>query len=105
MVVRSGILRRLLPVAINRVETTINQDLKAMTPFHGGFSEWLLTCFSAWDKRIRDTYHKDGTTVDSIEFDSMLTDAPSRPASSRAMPHRRASRGAIQPPRLAAFIA
>ena len=73
MVVRSGILRRLLPVAINRVETTINQDLKAMTPFRGGFSEWLLTCFSAWDKRIRDTYHKDGTTVDSIEFDSMLT--------------------------------
>ena len=73
MVVRSGILRRLLPVAINRVETTINQDLKAMTPFHGGFSKWLLTCFSAWDKRIRNTYHKDGTTVDSIEFDSMLT--------------------------------
>ena len=72
MVVRSGILRRLLPVAINRVETTINQDLKAMTPYDLGFSDWLLTCFNAWDKRIRNIYHKDGTTVDSIEFDAML---------------------------------
>ena len=73
MVVRSGILRRLLPVAINRVETTINQDLKAMTPYDLGLSGWLLTCFNAWDKRIRNTYHKDGTTVDSIEFDAMLS--------------------------------
>ncbi len=73
MVVRSGILRRLLPVAINRVETTINQDLKAMTPYDLGFSDWLLTCFNAWDKRIRNKYHKDGTTVDSIEFDAMLS--------------------------------
>ena len=72
MVVRSGILRRLLPVAINRVETTINQDLKAMTPYVPGLSEWLATCFNAWDKRIRGTFHKDGTTVDSIEFDAML---------------------------------
>ena len=73
MVVRSGILRRLLPVAINRVETTINQDLKAMTPYDPRLSDWLLTCFNAWDKRIRDIYHKDGTTVDSIEFDAMLS--------------------------------
>ena len=73
MVVRSGILRRLLPVAINRVETTINQDLKAMTPFEPSLSEWLLTCLSAWDKRIRDSFHKDGTTVDSIEFDALLS--------------------------------
>ena len=72
MVVRSGILRRMLPVAINRVETTINQDLKAMTPYDLKLSDWFLTCFNAWDKRIRDTYHKDGTTVDSIEFDAML---------------------------------
>ena len=73
MVVRSGILRRLLPVAISHVETTINQDLKAMTPYDLGLSGWLLTCFNAWDKRIRNTYHKDGTTVDSIEFDAMLS--------------------------------
>ena len=73
MVVRSGILRRLLPVAINRVKTTINQDLKAMTPYDLRLSDWLITCFNAWDKRIRDIYHKDGTTVDSIEFDAMLT--------------------------------
>ena len=73
MVVRSGILRRLLPVAINRVETTINQDLKAMTPYDPRLSDWLLTCFNAWDERIRDIYHKDGTTVDSIEFDAMLS--------------------------------
>ena len=73
MVVRSGILRRLLPVAINRVETTINQDLKAMTPYDLKLSDWLITCFNAWDKRVRDIYHKDGTTVDSIEFDAMLT--------------------------------
>lgn len=43
-----------------------------MTPYDLGFSDWLLTCFNAWDKRIRNIYHKDGTTVDSIEFDAML---------------------------------
>ena len=73
MVVRSGILRRTLPVAINRIETTINQDLKAMTPYDLMLSDWLIICFNAWDKQIRDTYHKDGTTVDSIEFDAMLS--------------------------------
>ena len=72
VVVRSGILRRVLPVSINMVETTVNQDLKALIPFETKFAQWLYLCFSAWDKKIRDTYHKDGTTVDSIEFDRML---------------------------------
>ena len=44
-----------------------------MTPYNPELNDWLFTCFRAWDKRVRDTYHKDGTTVDSLEFDALLT--------------------------------
>ena len=72
MVTRSGILKRLLPVAVNRMETTINQDLKALVPDEALLSEFLFLTLSAMDDKIRERYHKDGTTVDSLDFDRLI---------------------------------
>lgn len=72
VVTRSGILRRLLPVAVNALPTTVNQDLKAMVPFDVVLTPWLFIAIKGRDEWIRNTYHKDGTTVDSIDFDRMF---------------------------------
>ncbi|WP_078962070.1 restriction endonuclease subunit S [Streptomyces hygroscopicus] len=66
-VVRSGILERTVPVAYVPFETTLNQDMKAISP-HGGIdARWL-----AWSLRAREQYilrhcRKRGTTVASLE--------------------------------------
>ena len=90
IVVRSGILRRILPVAINHMATTINQDIKALITFAGIQSEYIALLLKAWDDRIRHVFHKDGTTVDSIDFDRLLNLLV--PIPPRAEQHRIVSR-------------
>ena len=69
MVTRSGILRRTLPLAVIVKESTVNQDIKTInTPF-GEISEFLYWYFSALEKEILEKYQKDGTTVESIDFE------------------------------------
>ncbi|MCB2228732.1 MAG: restriction endonuclease subunit S [Desulfarculaceae bacterium] len=67
-VVRSGILRRFLPIALTTVDSTINQDLKALTPYNFINSKFALYACLAHQENIRKTCSKDGTTVESIEF-------------------------------------
>ena len=79
MVTRSGILRRLLPVAMLKRPATVNQDQKAICPYSVSISPWLLTYLKASDSFIRKKYSKSGTTVESIVFDkvkSMLVPLP-----------------------------
>jgi type I restriction enzyme S subunit len=38
---RSGILKRLLPVSINEVECTVNQDIKVIVPFLDSLAVYL----------------------------------------------------------------
>lgn len=67
MVVRSGILARTLPVAINAVPVTINQDMRAFVPekeIDPKFVAWQLI---ADEREILSACSKDGTTVASIE--------------------------------------
>ncbi|WP_302754854.1 restriction endonuclease subunit S [Collinsella intestinalis] len=71
MVTRSGILRRLLPVAILDRPATVNQDQKVILPNDTSLSEWLLCFFKGSDQRIRSDFGKDGTTVESIVFDKV----------------------------------
>ena len=71
MVTRSGILRRLLPVAILGRPSTVNQDQKVVIPIDSSLSEWLLRFFQGSDQRIRSDFGKDGTTVESIVFDKI----------------------------------
>jgi len=67
-VVRSGILRRTLPVALTRIDAAVNQDLKALTPSDHIFADYLLYHALAFNDEIRRSCSKDGTTVESIEF-------------------------------------
>jgi len=70
-VVRSGILRRVLPVAITKIDASINQDLKALTPSKWIFDKYLLFHALAFNEEIRRFCAKDGTTVESIEFSAL----------------------------------
>lgn len=68
MVVRSGILKHTIPVAINDVPVALNQDMKALT-----FSEKVATSefFLRWVQGLNDVlllaWAKQGATVESIE--------------------------------------
>ena len=73
MVTRSGILRRMLPVAMLKKPATVNQDQKAICPFDKSLSLWMLTFLKASDLFIRQNYSKTGTTVESIVFDKVKT--------------------------------
>lgn len=72
VVTRSGILAHSLPVAINAIEVTINQDLKALTPGEGLSSDYLAYALKANERTILDDCVKDGTTVHSVEVPSLL---------------------------------
>ncbi|MED7950367.1 restriction endonuclease subunit S [Streptomyces sp. BE20] len=80
LVVRSGILERKVPIALVPFATTLNQDMKAVSPFDGIDARWL-----AWALRAREDYilancRKRGTTVASLEvpwlMDMMLPVPP-----------------------------
>jgi type I restriction enzyme S subunit len=65
-VVRSGILRRTLPIALTICDVTVNQDLQAFTPSKV-MPEYVYWYVSAKNDDIRKNCSKDGTTVESIE--------------------------------------
>lgn len=65
-VMRSGILRRILPIAIATDRVTINQDLKALIA-EGVELEYLYWYCVAFESDIREKCSKSGTTVESIE--------------------------------------
>lgn len=66
-VTRSGILRHTLPVAIARVQVTINQDLKALQLTPSVNSDYLLRWAQGKNQAIRLDCMKHGTTVQSIK--------------------------------------
>ncbi len=65
-VVRSGILRRILPIAIAPANITVNQDMQAIMPYFHDI-DFLYWYSFANDYQIREQCSKDGTTVESIE--------------------------------------
>ena len=69
MVARSGILKRTFPVAINRVNATVNQDLKVLTPFVEGLERYLQIMFKGMTDFILCDLVKTGTTVQSLKYD------------------------------------
>lgn len=66
IVVRSGIIRRMLPVAIAGQDLTVNQDLQTIKPNDAFISEFVFWFLKANDRDIRENCAKDGTTVDNI---------------------------------------
>jgi type I restriction enzyme S subunit len=65
-VVRSGILRRILPVALTKERSTVNQDIQGLTPYLVN-PEFIYWYSISNEFSIRQTCAKDGTTVESIE--------------------------------------
>jgi len=70
IVVRSGILRRQIPVAITDCETTINQDMKAVICDHHRLVPEFLMMFIVGNQRaLLSIWRKHGATVESLELD------------------------------------
>ena len=68
LVVRSGILSRTIPVAINMVPMALNQDMKALRPRHGIIeSEYLHGLIEGNQAFLLREWTKQGATVESIE--------------------------------------
>ena len=69
LVTRSGILRHSMPLAILEKQATVNQDIKTISLFVSELNEFVFYSIKARESFILKDYHKDGTTVDSIDFD------------------------------------
>lgn len=69
MVIRSGILKHSLPVAINAVPLTVNQDLKAFVPGDRIITRFMATQFKMQEKKILAGVR--AVTADNIEFNSL----------------------------------
>ena len=69
IVVRSGILRRMVPVAINSVECTVNQDLKALCLVMPEMVNYVQLMVRGFQRLILEKLTKTGMTVESIIFD------------------------------------
>lgn len=70
-VMRSGILRRIFPIAIAKTKLCVNQDLQTVflnSKWYPEYVYWFLKCN---ETNIRHTCSKDGTTVESIDANSL----------------------------------
>ena len=70
-VVRSGILQHSIPVAINEVPVTLNQDMKALLPSERVDSRFLAYQIAGCQVELREAWVKQGATVESIEHQRM----------------------------------
>lgn len=72
LVTRSGILRKYLPIAILPKEMAINQDIKAIVTNDKVDPRFLLFALINKEADIRKVCGKEGTTVESVDYPSML---------------------------------
>jgi type I restriction enzyme S subunit len=68
IVARSGILKRTLPVSINKVPAAANQDMKVLAPFVEGQERFLQIMLRALTGFILRNLVKTGTTVQSLKY-------------------------------------
>lgn len=71
MVVRSGILKHTFPVAICDREVTLNQDMRALTPFDGIDARYVAFAIRRLQRHILEECSKDGTTVASVDAERL----------------------------------
>ncbi len=69
MVVRSGILQRTLPVAINTAPVALNQDMKALRFEVEGMAEFVAFLIAGFEHSVLLAWRKQGATVESIEHE------------------------------------
>ena len=83
IVVRSGILRHTLPVALNSVPVALNQDMRAFVLNKNKMiSKYLRWLIDGNQKALLEEWCKAGTTVESIEMEYVLSSSlPTPPIS------------------------
>ncbi|MFM5204591.1 restriction endonuclease subunit S [Aeromonas veronii] len=69
MVVRSGILQRTIPVGMNTIPVTMNQDMKAIRFSSAVYAEWLSFFIKGYEDSLLLDWRKQGATVESIEHE------------------------------------
>lgn len=69
MVVRSGILRHSIPIAVNMVPVSINQDIKAMRLCSDLDPYYFRYFVDGLQRHLLHIWRKPGTTVESLEYD------------------------------------
>ena len=69
MVVRSGILQRTIPIAINTVDVTMNQDMRALQFNERMTSEYAANYIVGNVDKLLFAWSKEGATVESIEHE------------------------------------
>lgn len=69
LVVRSGILRHTIPVAVNVRPVALNQDMKALVPKMILQSSYLKYLIIGLQRILLVMWRKEGATVESIEFE------------------------------------
>lgn len=69
LVVRSGILQRKIPVAINSVKVTMNQDMKALKFNERMHVQYAVYFISGNNNSLLFEWTKEGATVESIEHE------------------------------------
>ncbi len=73
IVVRSGILRHSIPVAINSVDVSLNQDMKALKVAKYSLASGFLMAFIyGLQEHLLISWSKPGCTVESIESEWMM---------------------------------
>jgi type I restriction enzyme S subunit len=72
IVVRSGILQRTIPVAINKVPLAVNQDQKVLISKGELSIEFFYYYIIGNENFLLQEWIKEGTTVESIEMDYLL---------------------------------
>lgn len=69
MVMRSGILRHSIPVAINAVPVSLNQDMRAFHPDERLVPRFLARLIQGHQTELLQAWSKVGATVESLESD------------------------------------
>lgn len=70
-VMRSGILRRIFPIAIAKTKLCVNQDIQTVSLDETWSSEYVYWFLKGNESDIRHSCSKDGTTVESIDANSL----------------------------------
>lgn len=70
VVVRSGILKHTLPIAILAAEAAINQDIKAYDCGNDDLNRWLSISWQASSRELL-AENREGTTVQSVKADTL----------------------------------
>jgi type I restriction enzyme S subunit len=71
IVVRSGILQRMIPIGINSISVTINQDLKSLRSINDYPIKYFYFYIKGNELNLLIDWSKEGTTVESIEMEFM----------------------------------